>query len=192
MESMDLSPLVVLNATKVIKTGDRDAILEALEHGGAGKLVKKNALPVRLNLSSIPSYRRWNTLPPSKKVSPLIHGTIFEHFPTIFPCYLMTCALCCRAVAFIGEGPRFSQHKQKPVYPVHWDGGIILDLVRETRVSAITDRRLNVDTPAIKVDPEVRERWFQIQEARKADRYVDMVVVNSDGDAEEGSDGKKT
>jgi len=78
MESTCLLPLVVFQAHNVILSGDMSAILEGLDHGGVGKYVEKNdELPTRMNLNFLPSYRRWNKLAPSKKVSSLILGTSF-------------------------------------------------------------------------------------------------------------------
>ena len=78
MESVCLLPLVVFQAHNVILSGDMSAILEGLDHGGVGKYVEKNdELPTRMNLNFLPSYRRWNKLAPSKKVSSLILGTFF-------------------------------------------------------------------------------------------------------------------
>ena len=67
-----------MQAHNVILSGDKDAILEGLDHRGVGKYVEKNdELPTRMNLDFLPSFRRWNKLAPSKKVSSLIFGTSF-------------------------------------------------------------------------------------------------------------------
>ena len=71
---------MVFQAHNVILSGDMSAILEGLDHGGVGKYVyveKNDELPTRMNLNFLPSYRRWNKLAPSKKVSSLILGTFF-------------------------------------------------------------------------------------------------------------------
>jgi len=72
------------------------------------------------------------------------------------------------------------------VYPVHWDTAIIIKVANE--VDTI-HRNLNVDTPAIKVDPDLQElRLSQVQQAQTADRFVDISIGESDSSDEPSDD----
>ena len=72
------------------------------------------------------------------------------------------------------------------MYPVHWDTAIIIKVANE--VDTI-HRNLNVDTPAIKVDPDLQElRLSQVQQAQTADRFVDISIGESDSSDEPSDD----
>jgi len=74
------------------------------------------------------------------------------------------------------------------VYPVHWDTAIIIKVANEVRTDD-TIRNLNVDTPAIKVDPDLQElRLSQVQQAQTADRFVDISIGESDSSDEPSDD----
>ena len=75
------------------------------------------------------------------------------------------------------------------MYPVHWDTAIIIKVANEVRTDDIIHRNLNVDTPAIKVDPDLQElRLSQVQQAQTADRFVDISIGESDSSDEPSDD----
>ena len=75
------------------------------------------------------------------------------------------------------------------MYPVHWDTAIIIKVANEVRTDDIIRRNLNVDTPAIKVDPDLQElRLSQVQQAQTADRFVDISIGESDSSDEPSDD----
>ena len=75
------------------------------------------------------------------------------------------------------------------MYPVHWDTAIIIKVANEVRTDDTIHRNLNVDTPAIKVDPDLQElRLSQVQQAQTADRFVDISIGESDSSDEPSDD----
>ena len=75
------------------------------------------------------------------------------------------------------------------MYPVHWDTAIIIKVANEVRSDDTIHRNLNVDTPAIKVDPDLQElRLSQVQQAQTADRFVDISIGESDSSDEPSDD----
>ena len=78
------------------------------------------------------------------------------------------------------------------MYPVHWDTAIIIKVTNEVRTDDIIHRNLNVDTPAIKVDPDLQElRLSQVQQAQTADRFVDMIGESDSSDEPSDDDASR-
>ena len=78
------------------------------------------------------------------------------------------------------------------MYPVHWDTAIIIKVANEVRTDDIIHRNLNVDTPAIKVDPDLQElRLSQVQQAQTADRFVDMIGESDSSDEPSDDDASR-
>jgi hypothetical protein len=78
------------------------------------------------------------------------------------------------------------------VYPVHWDTAIIIKVANKVRTDDIIHRNLNVDTPAIEVDPDLQElRLSQVQQAQTADRFVDMIGESDSSDEPSDDDASR-
>ena len=130
---------------------------------------------------------------------------------TFLLCYFALCVLChCGFITldwfvdlhalmwcfYIGPLPTYLSTTQKPVYPVHWDTAIIIKVANEVRTDDIIHRNLNVDTPAIKVDPDLQElRLSQVQQAQRlrqtADRFVDMIGESDSSDEPSDDDASR-